>query len=183
MGRKKGNFGRHAGRIGNRVAGRAKNFVNLARAQSYDHVQLAKDIAGTVMDVADFWGVLFGGGGSPALPVVNLGPKTDVVWKAAGDTKTVLLDEAVPEDALWPLGGGGNPPLLKLRPVDGGAAVNLDLQAVTIKDEEGLELEVTVRGTGAAPIAVGEYFGNLYFTSASLGPGNHFAAVLRATVV
>jgi hypothetical protein len=181
-GKKKGNVAKHASRIGTRASDRAKNFVALARSGAYVQTQLAKDISGSILDVVDFWGAIFGSGGSPTIPVVRLGPKPGAVWKAAGDQKTVLLEDSVPDDAKWPIGGAGNPPLLKLRPVNGGATVHLDLISVTVPDDENLELSVLVRDTGGPAIAAGEYFGNLYYESASLGAGQHFAAIIRAIV-
>jgi hypothetical protein len=180
---KKGGFPKQASRIGNRISDRAKNFVKLARSGNYDQTQLAKDVGGSILDVVDFWGSLFGSGASPAVPVVDLGPQPDAVWKAGGQKGGVVLDNPVPDDAKWPLGGGGgNSPLLSLRPVDGGAAVRLDLLSVTVEDDDGLQLSVVVQDTGNPVIASGEYFGNLYYTSASLGAGQYFAAIIRAAV-
>ena len=53
MAKPKGGFTKHAGRVGNRFGGRAKNFVNLARAGQYDATQLAKDVSGSLLDAAD----------------------------------------------------------------------------------------------------------------------------------
>jgi hypothetical protein len=67
-------------------------------------------------------------------------------------------------------------------PVDGGAVVKLDLLSVTVEDDDGLQLSVVVQDTGRPVIAPGEHFGNLYYTSASLGAGQYFAAIIRAAV-
>lgn len=181
---KKGTFAKHANRVGNRIAERGKNFVADARSGNYDHLRLSRDIANSITDVVDFWSGLFGGGASPSVGIADLGSAPPATWKV-GVTITVLVNDPVPADARWPLGGVGNPPLLQLRPVAGGAAVSLDLQAVSIQDlldDEGYLLRVTVRDPGVPPIAQGEYFANLYYESATAGPGRFFAALVKATV-
>jgi hypothetical protein len=184
MARKKGTFAKHTSRVGSRFGDRAKKFVVEARTGIYDQTRLAQDIGASVMDVAEFWGGLFGMRGSPAAALVELGPQPSATWKgAAGVTAVVVVEDPVPDDARFPIGGAGNPPLLKLAGL-GGAAVNLDCIVVTIEDEENLQLRVNFRDTTPGPgsVAPGEYYGIMYYTSASVAGGPFFAALVRATV-
>jgi len=129
MAKPRGGFTKHAGRVGNRFGGRAKNFVNLARAGQYDATQLAKDVSGSLLDAADFWSGVFGANASRTTALVDLGPAPAAAWKGPGGVSTtVVIEDPVTDDAKFPIGGLGNPPLLKLAPV-GGAVVTLDLIA------------------------------------------------------
>jgi hypothetical protein len=179
--KKKGSFAKHTSRVGSRVGDRAKNFVRDARAGQYDQTRLSQDIGASVVDVAEFWGGLFGMTGSPAAAMVQL-KGTSAQWKSAnGVSATVVDEDPVPDDAVFPAGGGG---ALRLSVVDGSAQVRLDCQAVNIEEEESLQLTVTFRDTspGAGSVAVGEYYGILSYTSVSVAGGPFFAALVRATV-
>ena len=180
--KKKAGFVGHAKRVGNRIGDRAKTFTNDARSGTYDHVRLAQDVGGMVMDVVDFWGGLFGAGASPTVGVVKLSAPAATYKLPAGVMGTVLVEDPVPGDAVWPVNGGALA-ALRLTPVQNpGAPVDLELLTVDNLDDEGLDLRITVRTFGGPPVAAGEYYGNLYYESASLGAGQYFAAVIRATV-
>src|SRR5580765_4430665 len=105
MAKKKGTFTKHTSRVGSRVGDRAKNFVSLARAGGYDQTQFARDVSATVMDVAEFWGGVFGMRGSPTAPLVDLKGTTNQ-WKTNCVSATVVVEDPVPDDAVFPVGGG-----------------------------------------------------------------------------
>lgn len=158
--KKKGSFAKHTGRVGSRVGERAKRFVVEARAGIYDQTRLAQDIGASVMDVAEFWGGLFGMRGSPSGPVLELGSWPAATWAAApGVTMTVVIEDPVPDDRVWPIGGLR---LVRLGPP--GAPGNINLVSVTEEDEESLQLRVNFRDAGGPPPA-GEYYGTLTYTS------------------
>lgn len=181
-GRRRGGFFGHARRVGDRVGRRARRFVNEARGGTYDHVRLAQDVGSAIVDTFDLFGGLFGGGASPAIGLVNIGPAAAAAYTGAnGRDKTVLLNDAVPEDAVWPIIGGPLP-VLRLAPLNNPAGlVDLQLLRVESVDAEDVELRVAVRTVGAA-VAPGEYYGTLYYESASEGPGQYPVATIRAVV-
>jgi hypothetical protein len=170
---KKGKFAQHANRVGNRVSERAKRFVADARSGTYDHLRLSADVANSITDVVDFWSGLFGGGASPSVGIADLGSAPAALWKA-GRSITVLVNDPVPGDAAWVA-------VTLQRSVAGGGTSHLDLQTVSIQDDEGFELRVTVMDTGGPVMATGEYFGILLYDSVSAG-GRFFAAVIKATL-
>ena len=91
------------------------------------------------------------------------------------------MDE-VPADAVFPANPVLNPAALKLRPVDGGATVNLQITAVDILDD-GYELKVYVKdlSPGNGSVAAGEYFAMLYYTTPA-DPTKVFATIIRGIV-
>ena len=174
--KKKGSFTKHGNRVGSRFGDRAKKFVLDARTGQYDQTRLAEDLSASVIDVAELWGGLFGMRGSPTAAVLELGSAIPATWKAApGVAQTVLVEDPVPDDAVFPIGA------CKLARAGAGAS-NIDLQTVTVEDEDAFQLRVTFRDPTGAPLPLGEYYGTLTYTSVSNPGGPYFAAFVRGTV-
>jgi hypothetical protein len=184
MGKKKDNAGLHSARFTKRLGDRVQQFASDARGGIYTGDRLASDLATGVTDLLDLWSTFWGFGASPQVGSADFGTHPSVDWKT-GLSTSVKVTDAVPTDnsAQFPANQALNAAALKLRPVDGSAAVNLQLTQVTINDDDGFNLTVSVKdltpGNGA--VAAGEYFATLYYTTQT-DPTKVFVTMIRGTV-
>ena len=179
--KKKDKAAEHAKHFANRFSDRVQKFASDARGGKYDAARLASDLANSVIDTIDLWGNFLGYGASPQVGLADFQDHPSADWKNGLDTMVTVASEVPTTGITWPANGALNATALKLRPVDGGAAVNLQLTQVKV-DEDGYQLTVSVKdlSPGAGSVAAGEYLGTLYYTdSASV---NVFVAVIRGIV-
>jgi len=180
--RKKDKAAAHAARFANRASDRLAKFAKDARGGTYDGNRLASDVSNSLIDVVDLWSTLLGFGASPQVGNADFDEHPSADWKA-GQTTMVRIVDQVPEDAVFPANPVLNAAALKLHPVDGGAAVNLQVTQVQ-RDDDGFQLTVSVRdlSPGMGAVAAGEYFATLYYTTPADPATKVFATVLRGVV-
>ncbi len=169
--------GTHLSRFANRGGQRVRQFIrDAAKPGGVAGDRLAFDVGRGVSDWINLWTGLLGFGASPQVGVADFGGFKGGTWKGGQDTN-VLLADALPDNPTFP--GSGT---INLAPIDGGATVNLTVTGVEILDD-GFELKVSVRDTTTGPpVAVGEYFANLYYTVPP-STTKQFAALIRAAVI
>jgi hypothetical protein len=185
--KKQNRGGDHAARVANRGSDRVQEFLRNARGggAGINADGFARMWSSAIADVIDLWGTFLGFGSSFQVGVADLGDQPLGTWQG-GVTTIVRVQDQIPEDATFPADTTLNAGALKLRTVDGGVVVDLQLTGVDRLDD-GYQLRVSVKDLSPQPnppnppVAGTDYFGNLYYTTTN-DPTPVLAALIRGHV-